>query len=573
MSGGLVEDSIDKYDNFLFLLSTVNDDKVMKEIKRRHGVKSTCEMVNLIKRDMIGLQQILLSPAIERKDHGAVKENIHAYNLGRPLELNIEYRMDGYITSYPHTQKTVFVILNAEPTDALLGDFTPPDREEVSRLKRLFNPDELTKESILEKHTELNEILAHNVTRIYGREHLHSIVDLTYHSVLQMPFDNTLLNTYMEAVIIGDTNTGKNWVVDSLSKYYKGGLVLDAGACTQVGLIGGMMLKKYFSWGAYIQQHRRLLALDEGERLKHTLTALRTVREGKADYSKADAKRQTTCMVRLLILANDPRGAISSNPYPVQAITNLFTQEADVSRFTSALFLRKEDTPMEIINQRRPQEIDTPITQEDFQFKVLNAWSITPDRVEYGEGAVETCYSEAARMARKYKSTIMLVQASVQWKKLISVAGALAASQYHMDDAGNKLIITKEYVEAAVTKMEEWYDSKSCEYDRFAEIEKKNSQITDEADVYRKVFEPEKKYGIRQCIELLLETKELDRFSLSDAIMAGGSDGIIDNVIKILVRNKCLVRKGWQLHKTPAFIDYLKRLLQEERKEKEYEQE
>jgi hypothetical protein len=384
-----------------------------------------------------------------------------------------------------------------------------------------------------------------------------------------MNFDNTLLNTYMETAIVGDTNTGKNWVVDALSKYLKGGMVLDAGACTKVGLIGGMVLKKYFSWGSYVQQHRKQLTLDEGSHLQLTIEALRTVREGKADYSKADAKRQTVCMVRLMILANDPNGALSSNPYGVQAIQTLFKQEADISRFTAAIFLRKEDTPTDIINNVRPDEIKTDITREDFQFKLLNAWALTPDRVKLGKGTVKRCYEVAAKMAIKYKSSIMLVQSSVQWKKVISVAGAMAATLYNMDETGTYLTIEKEFIDAAAHELESIYDSNACEYDKFAALEKKNSSITNSDEVWKKVFEEEqKKHDLRQSIELLLETATFDRFSLSDCIMAGGTDGFIDNVIKVLVRNKCLVRQGIRLVKTPAFTVYLKGLLAKECKER-----
>jgi len=565
--GGELKAEIDETDNFLLALSTINDDKVIKELKKRHDIVSMCSRVKHIPLEVTSIQQVLLSPSLERKEKTVTKENTKAFNLGKALELNVEYKLDGYISHNPHTQQTSFVILNATPQELLLDNFVAPLKEEVAKLKKKFCPSKLSVKSILKKHRELMGILGHNVTNIYKRSALHSIVDLTFHSPLQINFDGVIRNSYMETVIIGDSNTGKNAVVDSMSKFYKAGLVLDAAACTTVGLIGGMVLKKYFSWGSYVQQHRRILTLDEGSHLTNTIEALRTVREGKADYNKADAKRQTVCMTRLIILANDPTGSISSNPYPIMALPNLFGHAADITRFTTAFFLREEDNPNDLINQKNPPKIKTDIAQDEFRFKLLNAWSLKPDDIIFTAEAIEMVYALAKKMAKKYESSISLVQGSVQWRKIATFSGALAADLYHMNDEGTKLIITKEFVEAAVKLMEENYDSQACEYDMYASQERNNSSIADEKEVMEKVFDPErvidkKRASLKPTLDLLLSTKTLTHQEIGDAFQSANNS---NDYIRVLIRNRCLIRKNNGLEKTKAFTQMLKKLLKEEK--------
>lgn len=433
---------------------------------------------------------------------------------------------------------------------------------------------ELTADDIYKKHNELMDIYAHNFTHIYNERHLHSIISLTYHSALQIDFDGMRLNSYMESVIIGDTNTGKNKVLDSLCKLYNAGLVIDAGSTTTVGLVGGMgggtSHKKCFTWGSYVQQHRKLIGLNEGSHLTNIIEALRVVREGKADYNKADAKRQTVCMTRLVILANDPHGSVADNPYGIMSLPNLFRQNADISRFTAAYFMTEDELNSDVINKRNPPPIKTNITKEDFRFVLLNAWALTPDRIDYGMDAVDKTYELAKKMGKKYRSSISLVQLSVMFKKLSSVTTALAAELYNMTPDGMKLLITPAFVEAAARIIQEWYDDPDCAYDEFAKQQQQQSQIVNVAEVME-IFEKErvdkanKKAGIVPVLVQLLSAREFNHQFINDTFMSATVHGEATNIIKILLRNNCIARQQRNFVKTKVFIKFLQGLLKKEK--------
>lgn len=567
--GGEYIEEIDLYDNALLAFIKLNDKKMKEDLAEKHGLPSKCTRYKIERNKVVTVQEVLLSPSLERQEGKIVKDNVRAFNLSGVVELNAEYRLEGYITHYPNTQQTAFVILKAIRQDLQMDNFEIPDQEKVKEYKKKFNPKELTPESILEKHDDLMSILAHNVTNIYERNDLHSVVDLNYHSPLEIIFDGMKKNSYMETAIIGDTNTGKNAVVDAISQYYNAGLVLDAGSCTTVGLIGGMVLKKYFSWGSYIQQHRRHLTLDEGSHLSKSIEALRTVREGKADYNKADAKRQTVCKTRLIILANDPSGYISSNPYPIMALSNLFGKEADISRFTNAFFLRSEDTPKDIINRKKPPKIDTDITREDFQFKLANAWALKAENIEFVNGSVEKCYELAKKMSEKYECSIPLVQASVQWKKISGTAAALASNVYHMSDDGKTLIVTWQFMVAAAMLMEKWYDSEACEYNLLAEQEKAKLKIHDTKSVMELVFDKEKAFvsnkSIAHSLQFLISRRELTSKCMEDAFMFCTDYMVAKEITKVLHINNCIERHGMNFRKTKPFTKMLKDLLKKEK--------
>jgi len=571
--GGRFEETIEQKDNALLSFIGLTDKKLRQELASRNEIITTCPKLSFERKLVTNIQEVLLSPSLERKESGTViKDNILAFNLSGPLEINVDHKLEGYITHDPNTQRNALVILKAIRVDLHMDNFSIPKKNKVKELKAKFNPEELDPDAILEKHGKLIDILVNNVTNIYKREELHAFVDLTFHSPLETIFDGKLHNSYMEIAIIGDTNTGKDAVVKQLSKYYNAGAVLDSGACTIVGLIGGMVKKKYFCWGSYVQQHKKLIALNEGGHLSKTIDALRMVREGTAYYDKADAKRQTNSQVRFIVMANDPEGWISSNPYPIAALTNLFGKEADISRFTTALFLRIEDNPLDIINAKRPPRTITDITQEDFQFKLANAWALTANNIVHPNGTIEKCYEVAKSMSKKYECSLPLVQSSVQWKKVSIVGTAMAAALYSMDDEGKKLIVPWHYMVAAQKRLEASYDSPSCEYNLLAEQERAKLTIADPKMVMEIVFDKERSEGstgnLFHCLQFLISRKELTSNCMQDAFLFCTDFVIAKEILKVLHLNNCIERNGPNFKKTKAFTKMLKKLLKEEKDRK-----
>jgi len=561
--------SIDKGSSQFLECVGATDRSITADFVAREGISASCKKLSMEVNEVTSVRMGKIAPPVVRKATNRDKNHQEIITTCGELELNADYALEGSITKDPKTQTTLFVVDKARLLQTTFRDFTPPEAKRTKDLKSKFNPKEMTVKSILKKHAEINELLSHNVTFIYGREELHTAVDMTFHSPLQLNFEGKVINSYMETVILGDTNTGKNAVLDSMCEYYKAGLVVDSASTTRAGLLGAFDEKGYFGWGVYVQQHGKLIGMDEGTNLAETIGTLRSIREGKADYFKAGGSMQTVCMARAVILANDPGGSLSTNAYPVLALPALFDQAADISRFSMACFLRGEDTPISVVNESKPPKIKTEIKQEDFQEVLSIAWSLTHKDIKFTPEAKEAIYSEATRMSKKYCSKVALVQSSVQRNKIASWSSSLACRQFNFD--GSNIVVTAEYVKAAVKIVEKHYDSEACQYNTYSMQEDLKSTIADEKAVIAGLFDKEQvelgSADLSTCYRNFLSTKIIDYDYLGNNLLHLGSDSAVRLASKLLVINRCLEKEGSKYYtKTRAFVKLLKKLLDNEEK-------
>ena len=549
---------------FLSMLG-VSDKVIRNEIVNDFGAPVNCTSLKMEATEVLSVRMGKVAPQIKRKETRRDKNQQEVLTLCGELELNSDYSLEGAITKDPNTQSTIFVVDKATPLDTAFGSSYAPEKERAEQLIEKFSPEEDTVESILERHSELNEILAKNVTNIYGREELHTAINLTFHSPLHLKWEpnGKVINSYMETAIIGDTNTGKNAVLDSLCEYYKAGLVVDSASTTRAGLLGAFDEKGYFGWGAYVQQHGKLLGLNEGSNLKEVMETMRCIREGKADYFKAAGSMQTVCKTRCIILANDPHGHLSSHPYPILSLPALFPHEADISRFTYACFLRGEDTPLDIVNKAKPPRIKTEITQQDFQDVLSFAWSIPHEKIKFTKDAIQEIYAQATRMSKKYSATIPLIQSSIARNNIAAITAALANQLFNYDVKLGAVRVSKAFVKAAVHLMESHYDSPACQYDVYSEQERSRSVITEEKAIVA-IFDKERTRlggNLINCLRNILSSKSVDYDYLSDNFMSLESSSAVRLTLKILTINRCVTRDGKLAYKTLAFTKLIKKLL------------
>lgn len=557
---GRIEGCIDPGSDTALGFIAVKDIQISAELFKLHDLPARCPKVRFTRQSVVNVHAIAVSPSMVRDNKKAEIDKLTVYNMSKKLEVNSEYTFEGRVTHDPNTQKSMFLVDKAEEKELSFRTFKKPRPDQLADLKKKFNPERASVEGIIRKHDELSDLLAHNVTYIYGRPQLHTAIDLTFHSPLEINFDGVVRNSYVETAIIGDTNTGKNEVLDRLCAYYGNGIVVDSAATTKAGLIGGSCPKGFFSWGLYVQQHGKLIGLDEGKHLSATIDAMRSIREGKADYINAYAKRQTVCKARLVLLANDPSGSLSANPYPIMALPSLFGAGADISRFTMAYFMREEDVSSEVMNRKQPPPIETDITQDDFRIRLANAWSIHHSNIVYEAGATAAVYKLSGEMSKKYHSRIPLVQSSTMKKKLPSLAAALALSQFNMNSTGDKCIVTENYVLAVRRILESHYDSDACQYNAYSDNEYLNSKITSLSAVDNLFKEEQGKAGsIKHSIRHLMAQKDIDTSYIQDSFLACDVPQTTNRFLKLLVVNRCLERNGKVYVKTKAFVDYLKK--------------
>lgn len=550
-----------------FLEMVDNSDRnIMSMFRPFSGAPTKCPNLMLSKENVISVQELIISPPLNRSKDTKNDDDISAISFVDNLELNADYDMTGMVTASPQGQQKLFAIFSAKLNEASHTNFKTPTLEKVAEYKKKFNPEDCNDpQSILKKHRELMEILAVNVTNIYGRPDLHTVIDLTLHSPLQMYMDGVLKNSYMDSIIVGDSNTGKNKVLENLSTYYNAGVIVDASSTSRAGLVAGISQQGFFSWGMFVQQHTKSIGVDEAENVSEMLKQLRAARDGKAEYFKVGKKAQTVSMTRAIWLSNDPRGPLSQNAFPIQALKNMIQHNPDITRFTLAYFMREEDTPHKLINSKNPEPIETDITKEDFQFKLSNAWAIKPEDIVVTDKAISKIYKMAEMMSKKYTSKIPLIQSSVQNEKIHRYAGAMAADLYHMNKKGTKLIVNSAFVEAACIAVMEHYDSDACGYLAYSEDVKKKATLyqMDKFDDEVSSIHTGNQGKLNDMYEAFLATIYITKDALELIVEGLTLPQKQQRVLTRLKKSRCIHNtiNGWE--KTKAFTTYLKEKLNE----------
>ena len=96
-------------------------------------------------------------------------------------------------------------------------------------------------------------------------------IDLVFHSVLHFRFGTSFEKGWTEALIVGDTQTGKTKIATKLVNHYRLGTIQGAENSTIAGLIGGMTKFEsinIMTWGLLPLNHARLVVLDEMSGIK-----------------------------------------------------------------------------------------------------------------------------------------------------------------------------------------------------------------------------------------------------------------------------------------------------------------
>jgi hypothetical protein len=332
------------------------------------------------------------------------------------------------------------------------------------------------------KLKEIYDDLADNVTHIYGRQDLHLIIDLAYHSPLRFYYDGKLLRkAYPEVLIVGDTRTGKTQCAEALQAHYGLGVIAGGEAMSYAGLVGGLQqIGKSWNctWGKIPQNNRRLVIIDEATGMTDKdiaqMSAVRS--QGIASITKIQSQ-QTEARTRLIWLAN-PRGDITVNQFSsgVDIIESLISFPEDIARWDCALIVSKDEVDFDHMSLRRRSPVPHVFTSEVCKSIVLWAWTREAREIEIIDEAEEICYELGKEMCKKYSSDFTLVNPSEQRIKLIRLATALAARLFSTQD-GNRLIVFPNHVTYIYKFLNRIYDSKYFKYDSWSTNQNAGTQL------------------------------------------------------------------------------------------------
>lgn len=425
--------------------------------------------------------------AAESGDAAAYK-NLKLTSVGRHDTMpNNTVSVVGALHPDPRKQLNEFLAWDVARMETSLDRFEM-DRDTMRALRK-FQP--AKGQRPLKKVREIAEDLAIHVTHIYGRPELHALMDLVFHSVLSFDFGGKRLNRgWLEALVVGDTRTGKSEAATRLTRHYGAGEVVSCESATFAGIVGGLQqfgaTKEWaVTWGQIPINDRRLVVLDEVSGLtQEDIASMSSVRSsGIAELSKIQQER-TLARTRLIWLGNPRQGKLSDYTYGVQAIAPLIGNPEDIARFDLAMTVRAGEVPSTEINKLHTGERRQKYSAELCRMLVRWAWSRTPEQVVWGKGTQEMIFQAATDMGDRYIEDPPLIQTANVREKVARVAVALAARTFSTDSSGERLVIKRAHVKDAVAFFDVLYGMRGFGY-----AERSKELISDRKEARRNARE------------------------------------------------------------------------------------
>lgn len=335
----------------------------------------------------------------------------------------------------------------------------------------VFQPDE--SQSPLDKCLEIAGDLSENVTHIYGRDILHVAFDMIWHSVGSFKIgDRVERKGWLEALIVGDTRTGKSEVASRLMRHYRSGQMLSCEGMSFAGIVGGVQQidgRWHLTWGAVPMNDRRMVVLDEvsGLKDKDVIEQMSSIRSsGVAQITKISSEA-TSARTRLAWIGNPADGSMLAD-FPgmgMDALRTLVPANEDIARFDFVIAAAKGEVPDEIINAGFSELHDPVYKSEDCEALIKWTWSLTRNDVVFSEAAAKASVKAALDLGRRYVTDPPLIQSENVRFKLLRIAAAIAARTFSVNRAG-KLIVNKEHIVDAVRFLDEIYGRESMGYAR-----------------------------------------------------------------------------------------------------------
>lgn len=545
-----------KDDRILLQLIDCTDSQQRGIIKRKAGIPKTCNAFNMEILEQGNIEEVLLQPELDFSNEDREYTTRIAYVIGHGLKANMSYRMNGMTITDPRYQYVTHLISEAKPSQDNISSFRmTPEKHE--RLK-IFQP--TRGQTVDEKFADIYNDLTHNVTHIYGREDVLTAIDLVYHSVLSFKFqDQFIPRGWVEALIIGDTRTGKSETAQAIMNHYKLGEFVTGENTTYAGLIGGMQQtqKRWFvSWGKIPLNDRRLVVIDEASGLsKEAIGNMSGVRSsGIAEIVKIHQER-THARTRLLWISNTRTGrALREYGYGVEAVKELIGKNEDIARFEFVVSCASEEVSMDLINKPMSEMKQVPhiYTYDLCKQLVLWAWSRTPEQICFTDEAVKLILELAKRMAKDFVSEIPLVEGANQRIKLARMAVAAACRMYSTKD-GENVIVKPEHVEFVYNFLMQIYKKHSLGYWELSQQIREQEQIA--AQAHDKV------------VKFLKQNQDVARVFLQyNSIVSKDLEDLCDldcqtvrRFLKFLAKNGMIGKSSRGYKKQPAFIKILRR--------------
>ena len=475
---------INPQDPVVLRLIKVPDDEMTKVIQRHSGIQK-CPRYESNITEHRTVEEAYVRASIEDGPSHSEQDFTHRRiisTVSHDLEANQSVVLTGTIRPHPKNQENEFQAWGvAKPATGL-------DKFEVSAAT-LEAMQEFKSTDPMAKMLEIAEDQAIHHTKIFNRADLHILTDLVFHSVLELPFENsTDSKGWLDCIVLGDTRTGKSAIAKAIIDLYNAGEMVSCEAATFAGVVGGLDHMSDGSWivkwGSVPVFDRRAVVLDEVSGLKtgeiNSMSDLRS--SGVAKLTKIKSE-QAMARTRLLWLGNARDGKpLASNTYALDALKRLIGNNEDIARFDIAMCVFSSDVLSSEINKFRSNGKAGRFTTEGYRGILQWAWTRKGTDVRWGSGVQQIVFNAAIKMGKEYIEDPPLVQAANMRMKIARTAAAIAARTYSTTN-GKTLLIKAEHVHAAVEFIDRVYSNPGFGYSLMSK-----QVLRDAADVQKNMI-------------------------------------------------------------------------------------
>lgn len=476
IAGGTLEVNIPHDSPNIMKLRGLPDSGQRKRMKEFAGAQGDCS-VDIDVIDNVNLEDLVLIPELSWNDENQSYVTRRVSIVDHGVQAGKSYVFTGVTVPDASTQHATHLFYEKEWSEDDIDKFSM-NKEMADRLS-VFQV--TIGQTPRQKFDEIVRDLSTNVTSIYGRDDVHTAVDLAYHSPLRFEFGGKLLKRgWLEILLFGDTRTGKTETVQQLMRHYRLGEFVTGEASSYAGLVGGLQQvnKRWqITWGKIPLNDRRLVVIDEASGLSFddiaNMSGIRS--SGVAEITKIQTER-ALARTRLIWISNPRYGDnVSSRTYPVEFIPQLIGKAEDISRFDLVVSSASEDVDSRIINSGTPDKVSHVYTSDLCHDLIMWVWSRKHDQFKFSKQAVDKVYELSVEMGNKYASEIPLVEGADFRIKLARMAASWAARLFSTDD-GTNVLVKKEHVCAAAEFVDECYSKSSFRYLQFSESRAKENE-------------------------------------------------------------------------------------------------
>ena len=506
------------------ILDMVNSPASQQEdaLKRSLEIPPGCKTATILAKKFYTVIDARLTPQLQitgdNRDH--IVQSAFLVIGKDEIELNVPYTMSGRMFPHPRSQQAVLLMDQIEQGADNLVSFKPT----IDELKTLImlRPKEWTEKFLQDKLIERYKDLASNVTRIYKRNELHLVFDLTYHSVLYYNFDGRRQNGWVNSLMVGDSSQGKSETAIRLMEHYGLGVKHDCKNASSAGLLGGLQQlgsnRWFVSWGVIPMHDRRLVIMEElkGASIEiiGRLTDMRS--SGIAEISKIE-KRRAHARTRLIMISNPRSGRpLAAYNFGVEAIKELIGTQEDIRRFDLAVIPAASQIDPNDLNRLSSSRVPVKhiYNSEICKRCILWAWTRSLDQIRFESGVEKLCLKLATDLCSIFSESMPLCDKGTMRYKLARLSIAVAAMSFSTLDNNEEVILVRAcHIEFIANMLKTEYSKDEFGYADYSRAQVFSSCILDPKEIKSRLLST--KYP-RDLVTQLIHTDEVTLVDIQD---------------------------------------------------------